>query len=129
MLRSAGVVVAGYLIFAMSAFLMFQLSGHDPHAPATAAFMIASIAWGALSALVAGWLTARMAARKHASHAAALAVVIAVGALVSLVAAPPGAIWSQVAALAVLAPCAWAGGLIALAQMDRALSGALGTGK
>jgi hypothetical protein len=111
MLRSIGAVAAGYIIFGASAALLFQLSGQAPHEAAPAAFKIASIIWGAVFALVAGWLTARIAMRRPATHAAILAGVIAIGALVSLVASPPGAKWSQISALAVMAPCAWLGGL------------------
>jgi hypothetical protein len=111
MLRSIGAVAAGYLIFGSSAALLFQLSGQAPHGPAPVGFKIGSIVWGAVFALVAGWLTARLAARRPAMHAAILAAVVALGALISLVTAT-GAKWSQVAALAVMAPCAWIGGLV-----------------
>jgi hypothetical protein len=110
MLRSIGAVAAGYLVFGSSAALLFQMSGQPPHEQAAAGFKIVSIVWGGVFALVAGWLTARVAARRPATHAAVLAGVIALGAGISLLTAP-GAKWSQVAALAVMAPCAWLGGL------------------
>jgi hypothetical protein len=110
MLRSIGAVAAGYLVFGSSAALLFQMSGQPPHEQAPIGFKIGSIVWGAVFALVAGWLTARIAVRRPATHAAVLAGVIALGAVVSLAAAP-GAKWSQVSALAVMAPCAWLGGL------------------
>jgi hypothetical protein len=112
MLRSVGAVAAGYLMFGLPAALLFQLSGHDPHAPASVGFEVASIVWGAVFALVAGWLTARVAGRRPATHAAVVAALIAAGALVSIAADRSHAIWSQVSALAVMAPCAWVGGLI-----------------
>lgn len=113
MLRSIGAVVAGYFIFASSGLLLFQLSGQDPHRPAPLNLEIAAIIWGCVFALVAGWLTARIAPRRPATHAAILAALIATGAVVSLVASPPGAIWSQVSALVAMAPCAWLGGRVA----------------
>jgi hypothetical protein len=113
MLRSLGALAAGYIIFGASAALLFQMSGQPPHEAAPAWFEVASILWGAVFALVAGWLTARIAVRRPATHAAILAGLIALGAVISLVASPSGAIWSQVAALAVMAPCAWLGGLMA----------------
>jgi hypothetical protein len=113
MLRSIGAVAAGYLVFGSSAALLFQMSGHLPHEPAPAGFKIGSIVWGAVFALIAGWLTARIAARRPATHAAVLAGLIALGAVVSLVAGPGSAIWSQVSALLIMAPCAWIGGLLA----------------
>ena len=112
MLRSIGAVAAGYLIFAMSAVLLFQMSGRAPHQAQPLAFEIASIIWGCVFALVAGWLTARIATRQPAVHAAALAGVIALGALASLVGDGSGAKWSQLAALVLMAPCAWFGGLV-----------------
>jgi len=112
MLRSVGAVAAGYLIFGASGFLLFQLSGQDPHQQAPLTFKIATIIWGCVFALVAGWLTARIAPRKPATHAAVLAGLIALGAVVSLAARPSDAKWSQLAALVVMAPCAWLGGVL-----------------
>jgi hypothetical protein len=112
MLRSVGAVAAGYLIFGVSAALLFQLSGQEPHDAATLAFKVASVVWGGVFALVAGWLTARVAGKRPATHAAVVAALIATGAIVSLAAHPSGAIWSQVSAIAVMAPCAWLGGLV-----------------
>src|SRR5262245_25964150 len=116
MLRSIGAVAAGYLIFAMSAVLLFQMSGRAPHEAQPLAFEIATVVWGCVFALVAGWLTARIAARKPAVHAAVLAGVIALGALASLIADLNGAKWSQIAALVVMAPCAWIGGRVSRAR-------------
>jgi hypothetical protein len=113
MLRSIGAVAAGYIVFATSAVLLFQLSGQAPHEAASTPFKIVSIAWGAVSALIAGWLTARIAGGRPATHAAVVAAIIAAGALISLLARSAGAIWSQVGALAIMAPCAWIGGALA----------------
>jgi hypothetical protein len=112
MLRSLGAVAAGYLIFGVSAALLFQLSGQAPHAAAPTSFKIASIIWGAVFALVAGWLTARIAGTRPATHAGILAGLIALGAAVSLAARAGEARWSQIAAIALMAPCAWLGGLL-----------------
>jgi len=113
MLRSIGAVAAGYLVFAVSAVLLFQLSGRAPHQAAPPAFEAASVIWGAVFALVGGWLTARVAGKRPATHAAALAGVIALGAFASLIAQWNDAHWSQLAAIVVMAPCAWAGGRLA----------------
>jgi hypothetical protein len=110
MLRSVGSVAAGYFMFAASAVLLFQMSGRDPHAEAPLAFKAATVIWGAVFALVAGWLTARIAGRRPATHAAVLAGVIAPS---SMVTGPGDAMWSQIAAAVVMAPCAWLGGVIA----------------
>ena len=113
MLRSIGAVVAGYFVFAASAVLIFQLTGQNPHADAPVAFKIASIVWGAVFALVAGFLAGHVSVRRPAAHAAAVAAVIALGAVVSLVADRAGAHWSQIAAIVLMAPCAWVGGALA----------------
>jgi hypothetical protein len=117
MLRSIGSVAAGYLVFAGSAALLFQLSGQEPHAPSTTAFKIGSIVWGCVFALVAGFLTAHVAGRRPSTHAAVVALLIAAGALGSMLLSPAdSARWSQLAALLLMAPCAWLGG--ALARRD-----------
>lgn len=113
MLRSAGAVAAGYIVFGASGFLLFQLSGIDPHQPAPITFKIASIVWGCVFALIAGWLTARVAGKRPVVHAVILAALIALGALASIAARPGGAMWPQIAALALMAPSAWIGGRIA----------------
>jgi len=113
MVRSVGAVVAGYFVFAASAVLVFQLTGRDPHAAAPLSFKIASIIWGAVFALVAGFLAGHVSPRRPATHAAVVAAVIAAGALVSLIADRSGAHWSQVAAIVLMAPCAWLGGRLA----------------
>ena len=117
-MRSVGSIAAGYLIFGASGFLLFQLAGVDPHAAAPARFKIATIVWGCVFALVAGWLTARIAGRRPATHAGILAVLIAVIALASLLASPGETKWSQLSAMALMAPCAWAGGLLSRRSID-----------
>jgi hypothetical protein len=67
---------------------------------------------------VAGWLTARIAGRRPATHAGILALLIAVIALASLLASPGGSKWSQLSAVALMAPCAWAGGLLSRRSID-----------
>ena len=118
MLRSIGAVVAGYFVFAASAVLLFQLSGQPAHAEAPLTFKIATTVWGAVFALVGGWLAAHVSGRRPAAHAAVLAGVIAVGAIVSLFSST-GARWSQIAALVAMAPCAWLGGVLAARRKGR----------
>ena len=113
MVRSIGAVIAGYFVFAASAVLLFQLSGQEPHADAPVTFEIASVVWGAVFAMVAGWLAAHISVRRPRTHAAAVGALIALGALGSLAMRPADAIWSQAAALLVMAPCAWLGGVLA----------------
>ena len=113
MFRSIGAVVAGYFVFAASAVMLFQLSGRDPHADAPWTFKLASVIWGAVFALVGGWLAAHVSVRRPATHAAVVAGVIAAGALISVALDRSGAGWSQAGAIVVMAPCAWLGGVLA----------------
>jgi hypothetical protein len=116
MLRSIAAVAAGYFVFAASAVLLFQLSGQAPHADAPLTFKIAAAVWGAVFAMVGGYLAAHVAVRRPATHGGALAVVIALGATLSIASRPSDALWSQLAAIAVMAPCAWLGGVLAARQ-------------
>jgi hypothetical protein len=110
-LRSIGAVVLGYLLFALPAFLFFRLSGQAAHAAAPPSIMAASILVGVLSAFAGGFLAAQLAGRRPLAHGVAVAIVLAAGATVSLAGTlGHGAIWSQVAALALMAPSAAFGG-------------------
>ena len=110
-LRSVGSVILGYLLFAVSAFLFFQLSGQRPHAEAAPGVMAACIVVGVAAAFAGGYLAAWLAGRKPLLHGVAVAGVLAAGATVSLASTlGHGAIWSQVAALALMAPGAALGG-------------------
>jgi hypothetical protein len=113
MLRSIGVVLVGYVPFGISAVLLFKLTGRDPHAPAPVSFMLLSTLYGMAFAVLAGYLAARLAGRRPLSHAIAVAGIIGLGALISIVLRPVGAaLWSQLAALVLIAPSAILGGLI-----------------
>jgi hypothetical protein len=113
-LRSLAAVVGGYLIFALSAVALFQLVGRDPHAPQPLWFVIASAMYGIGFAGLGGFVAARVAPARALLHAAAVAIVLALGATVSLLTSPGAdATWSQWAALALMAPSAYVGGRIA----------------
>ena len=113
-LRSIAAVVGGYLVFALSAVALFQLSGRDPHAPQPLWFEVAAVAYGMGFAALGGCFAARIAPTRTLLHAGLVAVVVALGASVSLVASPgAGATWSQWTALALMAPSAYVGGRLA----------------
>jgi hypothetical protein len=119
-LRSVGAVVAGYVLFAVSAFLFFQLSGQPPRAAAPPAIMAGSIAVGLAGALAGGYVAALLAGRRPLAHGVAVAAVLALGAIVSLASTiGHGAIWSQVAALVAMAPAAALGGWLRARQARR----------
>jgi peptidoglycan/LPS O-acetylase OafA/YrhL len=118
MIRSILAVIVGYLIFALAAFAFFQISGLPPHQPAPVSIMLESIAFGMVFALLGGYVAAWLAQRRPLAHGIALATVLAVGAAISLFSTlGKGAVWSQVAALALMAPCAILGGWLRLKQV------------
>ncbi len=120
MLRSLAAIVAGYLVFAVAGGALFQLTGQDPHGPATLGFIVGSTLYGLGFAGLAGWIAARVAPARRAWpwEVSALATLVAVGALVSTVlAARRGhAVWSSVAALVLMAPVVLLGGRAARRQ-------------
>lgn len=109
-MRAFLAVVAGYLIFAGSAVLFFRLLNVDPHSPATVRFEVFTIACGLAFALLGGFVTGKIARRTDLNCGIALALVIALGATVSMVAHPgAGSVWTQTAALLLCAPASLAG--------------------
>lgn len=119
--RSVVAVVVGYLIFAVSAFAFFRLSGQAPHAVAPVPIMATSIAVGMVAAVLGGYVAARLAPGQPLAHGVAVAVVLAIGAAVSLMmTATSGAVWSQVAALVAMAPCAVLGGRLGAGRRSSA---------
>jgi hypothetical protein len=113
MLRGILAIVAGYLIFAVSAVALFAVSGRDPHAPQPAGFVVIVLLYGIGFAGVSGYVTALIAKRADTAYVVALASIIALGALVSLFASPAShAIWSQVGTLVLMVPAALLGGII-----------------
>jgi hypothetical protein len=118
MTRSILAVIVGYLIFALSAFAFFQISGQPPHQAAPMPIMVGSIAVGTVFALLGGYVAGWLAQRRPLAHGIAVATVLALGATISLlVTLGTGAIWSQAAALVLMAPSAILGGWLRLRQV------------
>ena len=116
--RSILAVAVGYLVFAVSAFAFFQVSGQPPHQAAPLPIMVESIAFGMIFALLGGYIAAWLARRRPVAHGVGVAAVLAIGAAVSLLSTlDKGAVWSQVAALVVMAPCAILGSWLRLRQV------------
>src|SRR3954470_6027016 len=119
MVKSIAGVVVGYLLFAVSAVLLFQLAGRDPHAEQPMGFVVFSVLYGMAFAAAGGFVAATIAARKPRQHAAAVALILAIGASASLLAQPgAGSRWSQVTALIFMAPAALAGGFVRSRQVE-----------
>jgi hypothetical protein len=109
-MRAFLAVIAGYLTFAGSAVLFFRLSNVDPHSPAAVGFEALTIAYGLAFSMLSGFVAGRLARRTDLVCGIALALVIALGATVSIIARPgAGALWTQTAALLLFAPASLAG--------------------
>ena len=109
-MRAFLAVLAGYLIFAGSAVLLFQVTKVDPHSPAAVGFELLTIVYGVAFALLGGFVTGKIARRTDLSCGIALALLIALGATASMIARPGrGALWTQAVALLLFAPASLAG--------------------
>ncbi len=112
-LRSLFGVVVGYLLFAVSTFSIFRIAGRDPHQNQDVVFVAASVALGMAFAFAGGYLAAVIAGSEARLHGAAVAGLLALGAAASILSQPgAGSIWSQAAAIALMAPSAFCGGIV-----------------
>ncbi len=111
--RSVAAVLAGYLLFAVPAVILFHLTNRAPRQPASVAFILASTVYGVIFAGLGGFAAARIAGRAPLLHAAVLACLLGLIALVSLLAQlRSGVIWSQLTAIVFMAPAAVVGGIL-----------------
>jgi hypothetical protein len=118
--RSIAVVVLGYLLFALPSYAFFRITGQAPHQPAPLGVMAASILVGVVAAFAGGYCAGRLAPARPLAHAVAVALLLGVGATVSLLGTlGSGAIWSQLAALLLMAPAAVLGGVARARQVAR----------
>jgi len=102
----------GYLLFAVSAFALFRISGRDPHQAQDLTFALLSVAWGVAFAFAGGYVAGVIAGRRPRLHGGAVALILALGATASILAQPgKGSRWSQAAAIALMAPAALVGGV------------------
>jgi MFS family permease len=113
-MRTVLAVVAGYVIFAVSAVALFQLTHRAPHAATSLSFALVATAYGIAFAVLAGSIAQRIARRVDLLAPAGVALVIALGAAVSLMTTWRGAAhWSQWTALVLMAPSSILGGALA----------------
>jgi len=105
--RSIAAVLLGYVVFAVSAGLLFQVLHANPHAPQSPTFMAGTTVYGMAFAFLGGLIATRVAPGRPGLHAQLVSIVIAAGATASLFASPASdATWSQWAALLLMAPSA-----------------------
>ncbi len=107
-MRVVSGVILGYVVFGLSAFALFRITNHDPHAPASLAFEIGSVVYGVLFALLAGWIASFIGGRPNLLAAWIVAAIVAVGAVASMIMVGVG--WSPLAALLLMAPAVVIGG-------------------
>ena len=111
--RSIAAVLIGYLLFAVSTFLLFKFSGQPPHQTAPIEFMATVAIAGMFFSFLGGYVSGLLAGTKPLGHAIGVAVVLLLGASVSLVSTiGKGAIWSQLIAILLIAPGAVLGGWV-----------------
>ncbi len=115
-------VILGYFVFGMSAYALFRITHHDPHAPASITFEIGSIIYGILFALLAGYVAGFVGGRHDLMASKVVAVLVGLVAIVSMVATGVG--WSPIAALLFMAPAVIAGGYLRLQRMAPETRGA-----
>ncbi len=100
MARSVAAIIGGYLVFGVSAALLFGLSGRDPHAVPSVEFALVSVTYGVLFAGLAGWVAAALSHTNPACHAGILASILAAIALISLALEfRAGSVWSELGRL------------------------------
>jgi hypothetical protein len=112
-MRSVLAVLAGYLTFAVSGGVLFAVTGVDPHAAPTPLFAIGAIVYGMVFAALGGCVAAMVSRDASDKHACFVAAIIAGFAIVSLaVSYPRGSVWSQLAAILLMAPSAVIGSVL-----------------
>jgi MFS family permease len=109
-IRTVLAVVLGYAIFALSAVILFHSAHVDPHAPTALGFGSFTAVYGLAFAVAGGFIGGRVARRHDLVCGIGVALLIATGAALSLIASPGAhARWSQLVALVLCSPAALVG--------------------
>ena len=108
MLRAIAGIIVGYLIFAVPSFLLFRLTHVDPHAPASLSFEFIAVVYGIFFAFLGGYIGAAVGRKLWVSIA--ITIIIATGAVFSILATGINWSWSPIAALIFMVPAAFSGG-------------------
>jgi hypothetical protein len=105
--RSIVAVIAGYLVFGLSAAVLFGVTSVDPHSPASMTFMVASTIYGTIFAALGALVATKIAPSNPHIHAFVVAGLIDLSAIISMLASPgEGAMWSQIATIAFMSTAA-----------------------
>jgi len=108
--RNIAAVIVGYLIFAVSAVLLFNLADIDPHAETGIGTKAGVIVFGCVFACVGGYAAKLIAAANTLSVNIILAVLMAGFAAFSMFKSP-GEHYTQIAAIFLFAPASLFGGI------------------
>jgi peptidoglycan/LPS O-acetylase OafA/YrhL len=120
MARSIAAVIVGYLVLAVAIMALFAVWFGSSDAQPTGAFMIYSLIYGLMAAIVAGYITALIAGRAEMRHAIALAAVALILGIVSMVmAGGREPLWYQVANLFVVVDGVLTGGFLRRLRRQR----------
>jgi hypothetical protein len=111
-MRTIAGVIIGYLVFALPSYLLFRVTHHEPHIPASISFEITAIAYGVFFAFLGGYWGAMIAGSRNMLVPAIIAVILAAFAIASMVAA--GVSWSPLSAVVLMAPAVLVGGYVYL---------------
>ena len=107
MLRTVIGIIVGDVIFAGLTVVMFGLAKVDPLLPPTRGFMVTSIFGGVVFAMLGGFVGGLIGRRADILVGIFLGLIIALGAAVTLLSRPGiRALWTQSAALVLMAPSA-----------------------
>jgi len=109
--RTILAVIIGYLIFALSAVLLFTLANIEPHDETGYTTIVGVIAYGIVFSLIGGTITKLIASGTSLTANIILALLIAAIAAVSAYMSD-GSNYTQFAAIAIFAPASLIGGII-----------------
>ncbi len=117
MIRKILGVIAGYVIFVVSALAFFKQSGHAPHADPTINFAILTAIYGAVFSFLSGLVVQLIARTNDLKVNYILALIISGFALFSLLKST-GNHWTQIQAIFIFAPVSILGGLLYLRRKN-----------
>nr|WP_294942078.1 hypothetical protein [uncultured Mucilaginibacter sp.] len=111
MLKKILSVVVGYLVFAISSVLLFNLTHHHPHQDAPFNFKLVTIAYGVFFSILAGAVVQLIARQNTLGLNFILAAMMFAFAGISM-ALSGGSHWTQLFAMFIFAPVSIVGGYI-----------------
>lgn len=115
-------IVLGDVIFVGGSALLFYAAKMDPHALAPTRFIVLSSLAGIVLALAGGFVAGWIGRRSDLVCGIILAVIIAGGAIASMIGRPgQGAIWPQLTTLLLMSPAAFAGDWLRMRKHDSAV--------